>query len=480
MNKRMRGLWFLGVLLLVGCQSGVIAQQGQATPLQASGVIQAQEATIASEFGGRIALLPVAEAEGVAAGQVVAQFDTALVDAQIAVAQGYVDTAEAGLVQARAGARPGQIAVAEAQLAQAQAGLLVAQRAVSDTQALVENPQDINLQIAVTRAQVASAEHQLAQATAVKDAIETIKKPVDEAYAAFNGGGRYKFNVGEGALDDLEDLLPEDFPDLPDIPIEVPDGDYSYGDWDLQITDGTYSLSRWVNVSFPLEAALLPNTWWQSWVGVNAADAKLQGLKAKLSNLYAQRANPQAMQTKAAEARALEAQLAAQVALAQTQLDAYRAGATSEQIAAVEARVAQAHAGLTSLQQQRAMLSLTTPITGVVVDVMVVPGEVAAAGASLMTIADLSDMTLKVYIPETYLGQVWVDQPVQISVNSFPGQVFGGRVIRIADSAEFTPRNVATQDERQNLVFAVEIRVFNETGQLKPGMPADVVFEGGE
>jgi multidrug resistance efflux pump len=62
-----------------------------------------------------------------------------------------------------------------------------------------------------------------------------------------------------------------------------------------------------------------------------------------------------------------------------------------------------------------------------------------------------------------------VDQPVQISVNSFPGQVFGGRVIRIADSAEFTPRNVATQDERQNLVFAVEIRVFNETGQLKPG-----------
>ncbi len=469
----------MGMLLLVGCQSAAVAQ-GQITPLRASGVIQAQEATIASEFGGRIASLPVAEANSVIAGQIVVQFDTALVDAQIAVAQGYVDTAEAGLAQANAGVRPGQIAVAEAQLAQAQAGLLVAQRAVSDTQALVANPQDINLQIAVTRAQLASAEHQLAQAVAFKDAIETIKKPVDEAYANFDGGGRYKFSVGQGTVEDLSDLLPGDFPDLPDIPIEIPDGHYSYGDWELDVSGGVYGLSRWVNVNFPLDAALLPNTWWQSWVGVNAADAKLQGLKAKLSHLYAQRANPQAMQTKAAEARALEAQLAAQVALAQTQLNAYRAGATPEQIAAVEARVAQAHAGLSSLQQQRAMLSLTSPITGVVVDLMVSPGEVAAAGAALLTVADLSDMTLKVYIPQTYLGQVWVDQEVQIAVNSFPGQVFAGRVIRIADSAEFTPRNVATQDERQNLVFAVELRVFNEAGQLKPGMTADVTFVEGK
>lgn len=479
MNKKLNWLWIFGVLLLVACQSGAAAQ-GPTGPLRASGVIQAQEVTIAGEFGGRIAALPAAEAESVVAGQVVVQFDTKLVDAQIAVAQSYVDMAEAGLAQAQAGARPGQIAIAEAQLAQAQTGLLVAQQAVSDTQALVENPQDIALQIAVTRAQIASAEHQLAQATALKDAIETVKKPVDEAYAEFDGGGSHRFNAGSGAVDDLADLLPDDFPDLPDIPIDIPDGDYSYGDWEITISGGNYTLYRWVNIGFPLDAALLPNTWWQSWVGVNAADAKLQGLKAKLGNLYAQRADPQAMQTKAAEARALEAQLTAQVALAQTQVDAYRAGATPEQIAAVEARVAQARSGLAALQQQRGMLALTSPITGVVVDVMVSPHEVAAAGAALLTIADLADMTLKVYIPQTYLGQVWVDQPVQITVNSFPGQVFAGRVIRIADSAEFTPRNVATQAERENLVFAVEIRVLNETGQLKPGMPADVTFEGGQ
>ena len=65
---------------------------------------------------------------------------------------------------------------------------------------------------------------------------------------------------------------------------------------------------------------------------------------------------------------------------------------------------------------------------------------------------------------------------VEIRVDSFPGQLFLGTVSRIADQAEFTPRNVSTQEERVNLVFAVEIELANEDGLLKPGMPADVRF----
>jgi len=63
-----------------------------------------------------------------------------------------------------------------------------------------------------------------------------------------------------------------------------------------------------------------------------------------------------------------------------------------------------------------------------------------------------------------------------VQVDSFPGRTFQGYVSHISDSAEFTPRNVATVEERQNLVFAVEIRISNEGGDLKPGMPADVAF----
>jgi len=83
---------------------------------------------------------------------------------------------------------------------------------------------------------------------------------------------------------------------------------------------------------------------------------------------------------------------------------------------------------------------------------------------------------LTVYVPETRLGEVWLDQIVAVRVDSFAGREFTGTVSHISDTAEFTPRNVATVEERQNLVFAVDIRLDNADGDLKPGMPADVVF----
>ena len=104
------------------------------------------------------------------------------------------------------------------------------------------------------------------------------------------------------------------------------------------------------------------------------------------------------------------------------------------------------------------------------------PGEVAAPGASLLTVSDLSQVKLLVYVPQNRIGQVRLDQQVQVTVDSFSSRVFEGEVVHIADRAEFTPRNVATKEERANLVFAVEIRIANQDGALKPGMPADVVF----
>ena len=68
-------------------------------------------------------------------------------------------------------------------------------------------------------------------------------------------------------------------------------------------------------------------------------------------------------------------------------------------------------------------------------------------------------------------------QVVKVSVDSFPGKVYEGEVARIRDQAEFTPRNVATAEERLNTFFAVEIRLPNPSGDLKPGMPADARFD---
>jgi multidrug efflux pump subunit AcrA (membrane-fusion protein) len=71
---------------------------------------------------------------------------------------------------------------------------------------------------------------------------------------------------------------------------------------------------------------------------------------------------------------------------------------------------------------------------------------------------------------------VQVDQAVEVQVDSFPDQVFAGRVASIASEAEFTPRNVQTEEERVNMVFAVKVVIPNPDHVLKPGMPADAVI----
>jgi len=449
------------------------AQSDGGPALQASGVIRAQEIMVASQWGGRIAALPLDEGDAVAAGDVLVQLDTALLNAQIEAARAAVAVAEAGLAQAQAGARPGQLAVARAQLAQAQAARIAAAQAVSDTLALVENPQEILMQIAVTRAQLAAAKQRVAQAVALKDAAELGKNRFDEAQAGLDERGRQKILLRSGPVGELPAILP---PEIVALLPTLGDGVHNFGDLELHLHGGTYDLYTWIKVNLPLELHLMPNNWWQAWVGVNSAAAQQAGLEAALAQLELQRAHPQSLAARVDQARAALAEAEAQVAAAQAQVDGLEAGAGEAQIAALEARVAQARAALDSALTRQVTMQVVSPVDGVVLDVAAHAGEVASTGAALLTVADLSQVRLVVYLPETQLGQVRLAQLMQVTVDSFPGRTFEGQVIHIADRAEFTPRNVATQEERANLVFAIEIRLNNDDGALKPGMPADAVW----
>ncbi|MEZ4642531.1 MAG: efflux RND transporter periplasmic adaptor subunit [Chloroflexota bacterium] len=447
------------------------AVNGEEDVVRASGIIEADTVEIASEFGGRITAMPLHAGDAVAVGQLLVTLDTAVLDAQIAAAQAGVAVAQAGLDQAQAGARPTQIAIAEAQLAQAQAGQWASQQVVSDTMALVANPQDIRLQIAVTQAQVTAADQRIAEAVAEKDAIELAKNKFEELNDEWGGGGRQKFLVSSGSLDGIPGDILEQIGD-------VSDGVYSVRDYELHISGNHYELYKWVTVNLPLSLHLTPNQWWQAWVGVNAASAQRDGLQASLGQLYAQYTHPQTLEANVDGAFAAWTQAQAQVALAQAQVDGYEAGATTAQLNLLTAQLNQAQAMLDALLAQRELMTLTALTDGVVVDEVLHPGEVAAPGATLLTVARLHDLHLRVYVPETQLGQVFVGQAVQVTVDSFPQQVFVGEVTGIGDQAEFTPRNVTTAAERALLVFAVEIRLPNTDGLLKPGMPADVVIGG--
>jgi HlyD family secretion protein len=171
-------------------------------------------------------------------------------------------------------------------------------------------------------------------------------------------------------------------------------------------------------------------------------------------------------------------------------LDLLEAGARPEQLAAAQAavdaaaaqaraadgQVAAAGAALDLLDVQLARLTISAPVEGVVLTRAVQPGEVAAPGGALMELADLSQLTLTVYVPETRYGAISPGQYAVVSVDSFPGETFTAAVARVADQAEFTPRNTQTIEGRRLTVYAVELHLDNPDAKLKPGMPAVVTF----
>lgn len=128
------------------------------------------------------------------------------------------------------------------------------------------------------------------------------------------------------------------------------------------------------------------------------------------------------------------------------------------------------------LELQLEKTSIRSPMDGVVYRRSIRVGEVATPGAVLMTVGKLDQVELTLYVREGDIGRVRVDQPVSVQVDSFPGETFQGRVSFIASKAEFTPRNVQTQKDRLNLVFAVKVKIPNPDLRLKPGVPADATI----
>lgn len=207
-----------------------------------------------------------------------------------------------------------------------------------------------------------------------------------------------------------------------------------------------------------------------------AAQADAQTAQTLLQQLLAIRRQPLGYiaQANAAEGKFRAAEMG--VAVAQAQLADVLAGPTAAALAVAEAQVRQAEAEANVLRIKVAKCTLTSPIHGVVVNQVLRAGELAAPAATILTVADLSVVTLEVFVPQNRIGQVQLGQRVQVTLDAFPGRSFEGHVTRIADEPEFTPRNVATVEERLNTFYAVRIRLENPEGLLKPGMPADARF----
>jgi len=161
---------------------------------------------------------------------------------------------------------------------------------------------------------------------------------------------------------------------------------------------------------------------------------------------------------------------------ARAALDMLKEGFRTEEVAEARARLREAEKGLALAELNLSRCQLFAPIAGRVLSKNREAGETVPVGASIVTLGDLTRPWLNLYIGERDLGKVWLGMPARVTVDSFPNAPFAGKVSFIAEKAEFTPKNIQTQDERVKLVYRIKIDLENRNQALKPGMPADAML----
>jgi HlyD family secretion protein len=120
--------------------------------------------------------------------------------------------------------------------------------------------------------------------------------------------------------------------------------------------------------------------------------------------------------------------------------------------------------------------TIKAPISGTILTKVADPGDLIAPFSTVVTIADLSVLDIMLYVSETKYGKIMLKDYVYITVDSYPGESFTGRVSNISNKAEFTPKNIQTKEERTTQVFGIKVKIPNSEDKLKPGMPADAII----
>jgi HlyD family secretion protein len=199
-----------------------------------------------------------------------------------------------------------------------------------------------------------------------------------------------------------------------------------------------------------------------------AAQAQLQAAQANLS----------AMESRAALADSSLARLRRLFAagnLTRQEIDKTEsdARAADDALAATRTAVDAAQAQANIAQARLNDCTVIAPVAGTVSAVAFRLGETVLAGSVPVTIIDLSQTWLTVYLPERLLGRVKLGDSCHARIDAYPKEDFRGTLAFIADKAEFTPKDIQTKEERINQVYRVKITLPNPEQILKPGMPAD-------
>ena len=176
--------------------------------------------------------------------------------------------------------------------------------------------------------------------------------------------------------------------------------------------------------------------------------------------------------------RARERSYAAALAASRAQLQAVRAAHTAAvtQVAGAQATVNAAEATVARIQTEIDDSALVAPRAGRVQYVVAQAGEVLGGGGKVLNMVDLSEVHMTFFVPETLAGRLAVGSEVRIKLDAAPDYVVPARLSFVASTAQFTPKTVETESERQKLMFRVKAQIDRELlqkhlQQVKTGLP---------
>ena len=166
-----------------------------------------------------------------------------------------------------------------------------------------------------------------------------------------------------------------------------------------------------------------------------------------------------------------------EVARATEELKLLTAGTRPERIAAQRATLAESEAALARIDAMLAQTGVTAPFAGTITIRHREPGEATAPGAPVLTLQNLADRWVRIYVPGDEVGRLSLGQCASIASDGFADRRYAGAITYISSVAEFTPRNVQSTKDRVRLVYEVRVRVLDDAAvDLKPGLPGDVTF----
>ena len=180
-------------------------------------------------------------------------------------------------------------------------------------------------------------------------------------------------------------------------------------------------------------------------------------------------AGPRVEQIEAARGQAEHSRAALKMAEA-NELEIKR---RQEQIATERAETERSRANIALIDSQLADTIAIAPCDGVTLVKAADVGEVLAPGTTVVTVGDIDHPWLRGYVNETDLAKVKLGSKARVTTDSYPGKVYNGRVTFISSEAEFTPKQIQTQQERVKLVYRIKIELENPQHELKSNMPAD-------